>query len=78
MHQPPILMGHAGGGEDETRIWEARAQLDLAVLIERYLTQNPPPPTSSHPHLYRAWASELRLAGEAGLGELGAAHLRIA
>lgn len=78
MYQPPILMGHAGGGEDEARLWEARAQVHLAVLIEQYLIQNPAPPTATHPHLYRAWAADLRLAGEAALEELGATHLRIA
>lgn len=78
MHQPPILRGHDGGRQDDARVWEARAQVDLAVLIERYLTENPPPPGATHHHLYRAWASDLRLAGEEALGALGAARLRIA
>lgn len=76
--QHPILMGHDGGGEDDTLIWEARAQVDLAVLIERYLVENPPPARASHPHLYRAWAADLRLAGEAGLEAMGAVRLRTA
>lgn len=58
-------------------VWEARAQVDIAVLIERYLTENPPPPAATHPHLYRAWASDMRLAGEAGLEDLAVPRLRV-
>jgi hypothetical protein len=76
--QHPILTGHDGGGETAALTWEARAQVDLAILIERYLMENPPPPRATHPHLYRAWAADLRLAGEAGLAALGAARLRSA
>lgn len=76
--QGPILRGHDGGGEAEALVWEARAQADMAVLIERYLTENPPPPRATHHHLYQAWASDLRLAGEVGLEALGAPRLRIA
>jgi hypothetical protein len=57
--------------------WQARARLDIAVLIERYLTENPPPAGSRHAGLYSAWAAGLRAAGEAHLAELQAHRLRV-
>ncbi|MES2867848.1 MAG: hypothetical protein V4703_14015 [Actinomycetota bacterium] len=76
--QPPILTSHDGGGERDALIWQARAQVDIAVLIERYLIEHPPSASATDPALYRAWAAELRAAGEEDLRALGVAHLRTA
>lgn len=74
--QGPILKSHDGGQPRDAAEWEARARLDVAVLIERYLTENPPPPGAFHADLYRSWAASLRGAGQAHLAELGADRLR--
>ena len=72
----PILKGHDGGPPRDVAEWEARARIDVAILIERYLTENPPPTASVHAEKYQAWAAGLRAAGEAHLTDLGAARLR--
>jgi hypothetical protein len=62
----------------DVAVWEARAQADIGLMIERYLIEHPPPPGSHHQRLYRSWAADLRDAGEADLAELGAGRLRTA
>lgn len=57
-------------------VWQARAQVEIATLIERYLSEHPSPPTASHPAAYRRWASGLRAAGDAALARLGERRLR--
>lgn len=58
--------------EREALLWQARAQLDLAAIVERYLAQNPPPAMATDHRLYRRWAGELREAGEGDLKALKA------
>lgn len=64
--------------ERDAKVWQARTQVGLAVVIERYLTENPPPPTATDQLLYLRWSAELRAAGEADLEALGELHLRAA
>lgn len=64
--------------ERDAKVWQARTQVGLAVVIERYLKENPAPPTATDPLLYRRWAAELRAAGEADLEALGELRLRAA
>lgn len=76
--QHPLMEAHDGGAEDAVLAWEGRAQLDIAVMIERYLTENPPPGQSHHPRHYRAWTADLRTAGEVRLAAARARRLRVA
>ena len=78
MSDQPVLTSHDGGQPHDVAEWEARARLDVAILIERYLSQNPPPAASAHAEKYRSWASGLRAAGEAHLVALAARRLRAA
>ncbi len=64
--------------ERDALVWQARAQTDLAVLIERYLMEHPPPSAATDPDLYRGWAADLRAAGQADLEALAARRLRVA
>jgi hypothetical protein len=76
--QPPILTPHRGGATTTVETWEARAEGDIAVLIDRYLAEHPcPAPSPVHDDLVR-WSHALAADGRARLRELGAARLRSA
>lgn len=76
--QGPLLNGITGGREDAVVAWEGRMQIDVAVMIERELAENPPPGPTPHLEHYQAWAQQLRAAGEARLEAARARRLRIA
>lgn len=74
--QHPILTGHDGSAEVEPELWAAQAQLEIAVLILRYLAGNPPPGPSQTHRDFRRWAEDLRLDGEDLLAARGLRSLR--
>lgn len=76
--QHPILTPHDGGSEDAIPIWEGRAQVDLAVMISRYLAEHPPPGPTPHLSHWTAWADDLRRSGEVRLEAMAARRLRSA
>lgn len=59
--QHPIMTGHNGSEEVEPELWAAQAQVDIAVLIQRYLAENPPPGPSQTHRDFRLWATNLQL-----------------
>lgn len=75
-----VLLSKAreGGTEAAVIAWEGRAQINIAVLIERYLTESPPPGPTRHLAHYQAWADDLRAAGKARLEVAGARRFRVA
>lgn len=74
--QHPILAVLEGGVAPDVASWEARAQVEVATLIELYLSQRPAPGPSRHRDLYERWAQELREAGEARLASQGDRRLQ--
>jgi hypothetical protein len=74
----PLLTTHDGGGADAAAAWDARAELDLSIMIDRYLSENPPPKASQLQLDLRELVSLLRFDGEARLAELGVPPLRVA
>lgn len=56
--------------------WEARVGVDLAVLIRRYLSENPCPGASSTADRVEAWASALDECSRGRLADLGTRRLR--
>lgn len=70
--QDPIgqLVGEAPPGSVDE--WEARAQLDIGLLIARYLADRPAPGRSRHADLYRQWSDSLQAAGRSRLMDVGA------
>ncbi len=74
--QGPILSAVDGGVAADVQAWEARAQIDVALLIDRYLAESPPPGESHHAELFALWSRQCRAAGEARLASLGARRLR--
>lgn len=71
------LRAIAGEGADPIE-WDARAEVAIAVMIRRYLAENPPPRSSRVAGDLAAWAENLDLDGQARLAARGAAHLRVA
>jgi hypothetical protein len=57
--------------------WDAHAEYDIGVMIERYLSQNPPPGDASFQEPFDRWAGQLRRSGQARLEELRARPLRV-
>ncbi len=68
--------GEEDGGPRAALVWQARAQIDLAVLIERYLTEHPPPAGATHHLDYHDWTRRMDRAGRCVLEELRARRLR--
>lgn len=76
--QHPILNGLPSGDPSCGHEWDARAELEVAVLIKRYLADRPPPPGARVADDLRCWAHRLELDGRARLAELAAPRLRVA
>jgi hypothetical protein len=76
--QHPILTGHDGGAQHAVTAWEGRAQVAMAVFIDRYLSENPCPGFSSHVACYERWSETLRASGEARLEATRERRLRSA
>lgn len=71
------LRGIEGAGVDAVE-WDARAEVAIAVMIRRYLAENPAPRSSRVADDLAAWAETLDCDGQARLAAQGAAHLRVA
>lgn len=56
--------------------WDARAMVDVAVMIHRYLAENPPPEGSRYGADFRDWAERLEAAGSDDLSMMNARRLR--
>lgn len=76
--QPPILVGHKGGAEIDPVVWDARAEVDISVLIRRYLAEQDPPAESLLAADLEDLAARLERDGRARLSAAGAAQLRVA
>lgn len=61
---------------DEAIIWDARSELDVAVLIRCYLHENPPPADSAVARDWVRWAERLEADGQVRLAAAGATTLR--
>ena len=44
--------------------WEARTQVDIGVMIARYIAEHPCPGPSRHPNMWTDWSTQLREAGQ--------------
>jgi hypothetical protein len=66
----------ADGDPAAIALWDAQAEVDVAVLILDYLTRNPPPGASEAESDFRAWALNLQRDGQSRLAALGHRHLR--
>jgi hypothetical protein len=51
--------------------WDANMELDIAIMIRRYLNENPPPPGARLAHDAAKWATQLECAGTARAQALG-------
>lgn len=74
--QHPILGVLEGGISDEPALWDARAELDVGLFIERYLCEHPPPSGAVFAPEFECWSSRLQSRGRERLAELGASRLR--
>lgn len=74
--QHPILTPHDGGAARSVATWEARAEVDFAVFIRRYLAERPCPGPSSYLEEFRRWADRLERHGLDRLQASGAQRLR--
>jgi hypothetical protein len=76
--QHPILTPIDGGSVTSAEPWEATFEADLAVMLRRYLAENPPPAPSQLARDAENWASNLEHLGRARLAAAGARRLRSA
>jgi len=75
--QPPLrAMAAHDRPEEEAEVWAAQAETDIAVLIQRYLAENPPPGPSRIHEDFRLWATNLQRDGQDRLAALGRRPLR--
>lgn len=56
--------------------WDARAELDVAVMIARYLRENPPPEGARFADDLEKCSSNLCVHGHRRLDDLGTRQLR--
>ena len=57
-------------------VWDAQAEYDLGVLMQRYLAEHPPPDDSLFARDFEKWAENLVAHGRRNLGVRGARPLR--
>lgn len=57
-------------------VWDAHAEHEIGVLIERYLTEHPAPDGATCAEPFARWAGELHRSGQARLEALGEQRLR--
>lgn len=55
--------------------WDARATLDIGMLIERYLSERPPPCETLTSAAWTTWSAQLKERGEDRLATLGSRRL---
>jgi hypothetical protein len=70
------MVRHEGGDDDAAERWDARAEVDVAVLIRRYLSDHPPPASSELAADLRLWSQNLTHDGLARLEACGGRRLR--
>ena len=58
-------------------VWDAQAEYDLGVLMQRYLAEHPPPDNSLFARDFEKWAERLLAHGCRNLGDLGERPLQI-
>lgn len=74
-----ILTGHDGGNEGETAAeWDARAMLEIGRVIQRYLSEFPPPAGALTAEDFHRWGRQLTSAGRVHLQAQGLRELRVA
>jgi hypothetical protein len=61
---------------DSAGEWDARAELSIGVMIERYLHENPPPTNAKFAGDFADWGRRLRGWGEYRLRAIAASPLR--
>jgi hypothetical protein len=76
--QHPIMRRLEGGATATVETWEARAEANIAVLITRYLAENPCPGPSPIARDLARWSRALAADGQARLQEAGEPRLRMA
>jgi hypothetical protein len=57
--------------ESEGALWDARSEVDVAVLVNRYLLENPAPDDAEMPAELQRWAGRLAAHGRVRLRALG-------
>ena len=60
----------------EAGFWDAQAEYDLGVLMQRYLAEHPPPDGSLFARDLGKWADRLVAHGRRNLDDLGAHPLQ--
>jgi len=76
--QHPLIGLLTGGAAAPVERWEAQFETDLAVILRRYLAENPPPAPSRFALDAEDWATNLERLGQERLLALGARRLRTA
>lgn len=64
------------GDPDEAALWDARSEIDIALLITRYLAESRPPADAVLTSQWEEWASHLLHDGRDRLAVLGRPPLR--
>lgn len=64
------------GPQAKARLWDARAQHDVGVLLARYLRENPPPEETRTSRGLAKSAEDFLDVGARGLRTLGASPIR--
>jgi hypothetical protein len=59
------------------QVWDARAELDIGLMLRRYVAERPAPEDSRLVDDIEEWASNLAQNGRHHLGELGQAPLAV-
>ena len=64
------------GNPDAAALWDARSEVDIALLIMRYLTEIAAPPDAVLADQWEEWADRLLRHGRGRLAVLGHPPLR--
>ncbi len=59
----------------EAAVWDARAEVEVGVLILRYLQERPAPPDAGFRRDFEEWGQRLARSGRERLADLGERHL---
>jgi hypothetical protein len=71
-----LEVGMEDRGCRKAAVWDARAELEVGLMISHYLQRFPAPPGSRFAEDFEAWSAALTDRGRARLAELGARPLR--
>ena len=72
----PVEQQHVPSVNPELADWEARALIEVGVMIARFLCEQPPPSPSLCAQALGRWARQFRDCGSARLAEQGSRPLR--